>query len=274
LSETSPTNLFPVRHYECDAYGHLNNVSYVHYLHEAILQLDAAGDAPGRPWQTARLDVEYLRPVRYGETVEVRLVAAGLQGAALRRAFEFRVYGSDEPAAQARIEATGQLAPQQAGSSAVNAVEIDALPPLPAPPPGVFTMRHCVSWQDLDLNRRVSDAALLGFTESCGMAVIAAHGWPAARMAAEGFAIILRRHRMVCISPVGPDDELEVATWVSDVKRVSATRHYTIARRRDGALLARVDTLGVWVNLATGRPIRIPDQCATDFAPNVATEVH
>jgi acyl-CoA thioesterase FadM len=54
------------------------------------------------------------------------------------------------------------------------------------------------------------------------------------------------------------------------VKRASAMRYYAITRMSDGALLAQVNSLGVWVNLATGLPARFPDQFLTDFAPNSA----
>jgi acyl-CoA thioester hydrolase len=131
-------------------------------------------------------------------------------------------------------------------------------------------MRHRVSWQDLDMTQRVSEAAMMGFVENCGMGVIAAHGWPSERMVAAGFAIILRRHAAVFPIPAQLGDDLEIATWVSDVKRISATRHYTIRRVTDAVLLARVDTLGVWVDVASGRPIRIPAEFSNDFAPNVS----
>jgi acyl-CoA thioester hydrolase len=277
------TSFFRVRQYECDAYGHLNNVNYVHYLQEAIVEADASAGytlaqsaAAGWRWQTQRLDIEYLRPARYGDTVEIQVAALGGAVESIRRACEFRLAGSGDLVAQATLEAvlvdklSGQpveLPPsaqdEQAGSAA-------ALPALPPPPPGVFSMRHRVTWGDLDMTRHVDDATLLQYVETCGFGVIAAHHWPAARMAAQGFAIILRRHQLENLAFAALDDELEIATWVSDVKRVSATRHYTIRRVADGTLLTRVDTLGVWVDLTTGRPIRIPPDFLADFAPNLA----
>ena len=130
-------------------------------------------------------------------------------------------------------------------------------------------MRRRVTWQDLAAGRRVDDATYLAMIEECGMGVIEAHGWPAARMAAEGFAIILRRHQVEFLRPAHLDDELELATWASDMQRATATRHYVIRRPKDGALLVRTHTLGVWVNLETGRPMRIPAHFITDFAPNI-----
>jgi acyl-CoA thioester hydrolase len=104
------------------------------------------------------------------------------------------------------------------------------------------------------------------------MAVVAAHGWPVSRMTAEGFAIVLRRQQIEFIERARPEDELEVATWASNVRQVMRTRDYTITRKADGALLTRSHTLGVWVNLGSGRPIRIPDNFLADFAPNIVQQ--
>ena len=65
------------------------------------------------------------------------------------------------------------------------------------------------------------------------MAVIEAHRWPAARMAAEGFAIILRRHQIEFRQPAHLDDELELATWVSGMQHATALRHYENRRPED-----------------------------------------
>jgi acyl-CoA thioester hydrolase len=92
------------------------------------------------------------------------------------------------------------------------------------------------------------------------------------RVQAEGFAIVARRHRIEYRQPAVLDDELELTTWISDVKRATAIRHYTVTRVSDGALLARARTLWVWVDAKTGRPIRIPDGFLADFAPNIADE--
>jgi acyl-CoA thioester hydrolase len=90
------------------------------------------------------------------------------------------------------------------------------------------------------------------------------------RVQVEGFAIVARRHRIQYRQPAVLDDELELATWISDVKRATVVRHYTVTRVSDGVLLARAHTLWVWVDLKTGRPIRIPSAFLADFAPNIA----
>ena len=50
----------------------------------------------------------------------------------------------------------------------------------------------------------------------------------------------------------------------------TAVRHYGISRVADGALLARAHVLWVFIDLATGRPCRIPTAFLAAFAPNVA----
>lgn len=274
------TSVFRVRQYECDAYGHLNNVNYVRYLQEAIVEANASvGYTLTRPspagWRTRRLDIEYRRPVRYGDTVEIQVSASGGAAGFVCRIGEFRLIGSGDLVAQAALEAvpvdaaSGQPVELSPTLSDEQPDRVAALPVLPPPPPGVFSVRHRVTWTDLDMTRHVGDSTLLEYVEACGFGVIAAHGWPPERMAAQGFAIILRRHQIENLVSSALDDELEIATWASDVKRVTSTRHYTIRRVTDGTLLTRVDTLGVWVDLTSGRPIRIPPDFLTDFAPNL-----
>ena len=286
------TSFFRVRHYECDAYGHLNNVNYVRYLQEAGLQASAAAgydltclmDMRCR-WQTRRLQIDYLRPVRYGDEVEVSTCVEAHAAAALRWSYEFRLAGDPDPVARAQAESAlvdGRsmvpvevvaglalaLCPDE-GAPPTRVAALEPLPPQPAPPPGIFAIRRRVIWSDLDMTQQVSDATLLAYTEACGMEVLAAHGWPAPRMVAEGFAVILRRHQVEYYEPPQLGDELEIATWASQVRAASALRHFTIRRVAGGALLACADTVGVWVDLANGRPIRIPSGFMDDFAPNL-----
>ena len=286
------TSTFRVRHYECDGYGHLNNANYLRYAQEAALGAWAARGfslarlaAMDRAWQSRAIDIEYLRPLMYGEAVEVSVRLIGFDGPAARLAAEFTMPNpTSDVVARTTAEvvfvdnATGHPAAVPDELARALCGEYDRPGPLPPaepfplappPPPGLFTIEHRVAWHDLDATGQVNDAAYLVYTEDCGMDVIAAHGWPVTRMTAEGFAIVLRRQQIEFLERAHPEDELEVATWASNVRRVMATRHYTITRKSDGALLTRSHTLGVWVNLGSGRPIRIPDNFLADFAPNM-----
>jgi acyl-CoA thioester hydrolase len=144
-------------------------------------------------------------------------------------------------------------------------------PPLPPPPAGKFIIQRRVTWQDIDSAQHVNNAIYLVFIEECGMQVIAAHNWPIQRMQAEGFAILIRRHQIEYASPALLDDELTISTWVSSVRRSTAIRHYEICRTHSGQRIATVHSLGVWVDMKSGKPIRIPDQFLDDFSPNISS---
>ena len=70
---------FRVRHYECDAYGHVNHVNYLRYMQEAAMDASAAAgygvaryEELGRLWFVRETDISYLHPLRYGDTVIVK----------------------------------------------------------------------------------------------------------------------------------------------------------------------------------------------------------
>jgi acyl-CoA thioesterase FadM len=48
-------------------------------------------------------------------------------------------------------------------------------------------------------------------------------------------------------------------------------RVYTIRRASDETLLTEVHALGVCVNLATGQPVRWPEQLMADLEPSIST---
>jgi acyl-CoA thioester hydrolase len=282
---------FRVRHYECDAYGHVNQANYLRYMQEAAFDASAAAgydltryEAMGHHWLVRETDIEYLRPLRYGDSVQIKTWVVDFRRIRSRRAYEFRRAGSDKLVAQARTDwvfldsATWRPAPIPPEMMAAffpeglpdPAAPHPRFPSAPPPPPGVFRLRRRVEWRDIDPEQHVNNAVYLSYLEDCGVQVAAAHGWPMARMQAEGFAIVARRHQIEYQQPAVLDDELELATWISDVKRATAVRHYRVTRVRDGALLARARTLWVWVDLKTGRPIRIPGAFLANFAPNIA----
>jgi acyl-CoA thioester hydrolase len=111
----------------------------------------------------------------------------------------------------------------------------------------------------------------LSYVEDCGFQLLKHFEWPMQRMLDMGHAILIRKHHIQYAQPALFDDEVEVASYVCEVKRASALRYYSITRVSDGALLAQVNSLGVWVDLNTGRPARFPDQFLADFAANVAS---
>jgi acyl-CoA thioester hydrolase len=316
------TRPFRVRYGECDAYGVLYNGAYLRYMLEAAFEASAAAGydqaryrQEGRKWLIRAHQVEYLRPVVYGQTLHVQTWVSDIRRASSRRQYLFYRLpaGAPAPPAEARVMGEPGLPPEAAAAGAETIARaftdwlyLDAhsqqpvrVPPelgaaffpeglpsgfaprqpylqAPPPPPGAFTTSRRVSFLDLDAEQHVNNAVYLDYSNAAGFEAIEHFGWPVQRMRAEGFAIWMRRQQIQYHRPARLDDRLEINTWASEVRRSTATRHYLIHRSvaggEAGELLAQVHSLGVWVDLATERPIRIPPRFLADFAPNIVED--
>lgn len=281
---------FRVRFYECDAYGHVNHANYLRYMQEAAFEASAVAGydmdryrAMNRIWVIRESDITYLRPIAYGDSVKVKTWVSTFRRIRCDRSYELFDADTGDLAARAITDwiflDAGTLRPVSIPQEVTSAYwpsgppeEIsrrDPFPKAPPPPPGTFSMRRPVRWRDIDGAGHVNNAAYMAYIEDCGVEVAAAHGWTMTRMMADGFGIIARRYRIQYLQPAFLGDELEVSTYVSDPRRATAVRHYTIRRLGDGELLARAHVLWVWVSLESGKPVRIPGHFLDDFAPNI-----
>jgi acyl-CoA thioester hydrolase len=86
----------------------------------------------------------------------------------------------------------------------------------------------------------------------------AANGWTSQRYLDLGSTWFARRHTIEYLAPASEKDELIVSTWIYDWKSVRSTRRYRFVRPKDGVVVATGETLWAFVNLATGRPTKLP----------------
>lgn len=285
------TAVFKVRHYECDAYGHLNNANYVRYMEEAAFEASASVgyskeryESMGFLWLARETEIEYLLPVMYGDTLHLTTFVGDFRRVRSRRFYEFR--RDDELVARASTDwvyidsTTG--GPTAVPEDMIKAFVPEGLsepaaprgkfPAPPAPPVDVFTLRRRVEWRDIDTAQHVNNAAYINYIEDAGMQVSTHFGWPLTRSVAAGFGVVARKHHIEYRGQARLDDELTVATWVSSNGRATADRYYTV--KRGDELLVQAQTQWVWVDLATRKPIRIPAQFLADFEPNMVASAN
>jgi len=93
----------------------------------------------------------------------------------------------------------------------------------------------------------------------------AAQGWPGPRYRELGQGWVVRSHAIEYLLPAFAGDHVVVETWVSSMRKVTSLRRYRIVRGGDGALLATAETNWAFVDLATGKPVRIPPEIAAAF---------
>ena len=92
-------------------------------------------------------------------------------------------------------------------------------------------------------------------------------GYTRQRLLEQGNMWFVARHEIDYLAEAWHGDDLLVATWVRDMQRVRSWREYVVIRPADETVLCRAATLWVFVDLATRRPARIPDQMASRFEP-------
>jgi len=80
-----------------------------------------------------------------------------------------------------------------------------------------------------------------------------------------GSSWVVRRHQIEYLSPAFAGEEIEVLTWVSDLRRVSSLRKYLFRRGSDQTPLAKAETRWAYVDVHSGRPIKIHPEIKAAF---------
>ena len=77
---------------------------------------------------------------------------------------------------------------------------------------------------------------------------------------------VVREHKIEYLLPAYAGEEIEIRTWVENVRRVRSLRKYEFLRRADGKILVRGETDWVFVDITTGRPLAIPEEVSRVFS--------
>ncbi len=78
---------------------------------------------------------------------------------------------------------------------------------------------------------------------------------------------VVREHKIEYFLPAFESEEIEIKTWVEDIRRVRSLRKYEFTRKNDGKVLVKGETDWVFVDAKTGRPLAIPKEVEDIFAP-------
>jgi acyl-CoA thioester hydrolase len=81
-----------------------------------------------------------------------------------------------------------------------------------------------------------------------------------------GATWVVREHRIEYLLPAFAGEEIEIKTWVENIRRVRSLRKYEFIRKKNGKILVRGETDWVFVDLQTGAPRAIPDEVSKVFA--------
>jgi acyl-CoA thioester hydrolase len=131
-----------------------------------------------------------------------------------------------------------------------------------------YTRRFRVRSTDCDAAGHVNNAVYLRYLQEVAVEASADVGYDGAWYAAHGVGWVIRRSRIDYLRPLRYGDEIDVTTFVVDVRRVRSQRNYEIVRAQDGVTAALAATDWVFVDRRTGAPARIPDDAPARFLPD------
>jgi acyl-CoA thioester hydrolase len=129
---------------------------------------------------------------------------------------------------------------------------------------GVHEQRRTVEAVEIDELGHVNNLRYLEWMLAAAVDHSRAVGWPVERYRELGSAWVVRSHAIEYLRPAFAADEVVVRTWVSEMGKVSSRRKYAIVRA-DGRLLARAETLWVFVSRDRHTLDRVPAQLQAAF---------
>jgi acyl-CoA thioester hydrolase len=276
---------FRVRNYECDPYGMLSPAAYLRYMQEAAFDASAVAGYDmaryrrmGRTWLIRETDIHYLRPLHYNAVVEVRTWIADFQRVRSRRAYEFRQAGSGDLVAQAATDwaflDTAKGHPTAIPLELMTAFFPEGAPrtteprrhlPRQSPPIDAFRMQRRIEWSDLDPGKHVNNARFLALVEECTLQATEAVGWSPERLRTSGVRWTPRRHMIEYLQPGLFGQELEFASWLSELTAESAIRSCVVSQDGGSSVLVRARSEWICRELQSEQPVPMPESLRRDI---------
>jgi acyl-CoA thioester hydrolase len=76
---------------------------------------------------------------------------------------------------------------------------------------------------------------------------------------------VVREHRIEYLWPAFEGDEIEIRTWVENIRRVRSLRKYEFVRKSDNKILVKGETDWVFLDAKTGSPRAVPEEVIKVF---------
>jgi acyl-CoA thioester hydrolase len=128
---------------------------------------------------------------------------------------------------------------------------------------GIYTRSFTIPTAAIDENGHVNNVAYVQWMQDVAVEHYAAIGGIQAQ--GKDATWVIREHRIEYLLPAFAGEEIEIKTWVENVRRVRSLRKYEFVRKSDGKTLVKGETDWVFVDAKTGRPLPIPEEVTKVF---------
>lgn len=130
-------------------------------------------------------------------------------------------------------------------------------------PNRVYTRSFTIPGDAIDENGHVNNVAYVQWMQEIAVEHYASIGGIEAQ--GKNATWVVREHKIEYFLPAFAGEEIEIKTWVENVRRVRSLRKYEFVRKSDGRVLVQGETDWVFVDAKTGRPLHIPEEVAGVF---------
>jgi acyl-CoA thioester hydrolase len=118
---------------------------------------------------------------------------------------------------------------------------------------------------DIDMLGHASNIAVVRWIQDAAIAHSVAVGFSLESYLRVGAFFVIRRNEVDYLRPALRGEELKVRTWIASAAAAKCERATEFVRASDGEVVSRSVTTWGFVEAATGRPTRIPDEVRIAF---------
>jgi acyl-CoA thioester hydrolase len=133
-----------------------------------------------------------------------------------------------------------------------------------------FTRTITIPQSAIDDNGHVNNVIYVQWMQDIAVEHYASIGGTSPMQLA-GATWVVREHKVEYLLPAYAGEEIEINTWVENIRRVRSLRKYEFIRKSDGKIVVKGETDWVFVDAKSGKPRAIPDEVKSVFASNAST---
>ena len=121
----------------------------------------------------------------------------------------------------------------------------------------IYTRAFTIPPESIDENGHVNNVVYVQWMQDIAVEHYTSLGGVEAQ--GNGSTWVVREHKIEYLLPAFAGEEIEIRTWVENIRRVRSLRKYEFVRRSDQKTLVRGETDWVYVDVSTGKPRAVPD---------------
>lgn len=132
------------------------------------------------------------------------------------------------------------------------------------PPSKIYTKNITIPQSAIDENGHVNNVTYVQWMQDIAVEHYSSIGGIEAQ--GRDATWVVREHKIEYLLPAFEGEEIEIKTWVENIRRVRSLRKYEFVRKADGKTLVRGETDWVFMDVKTGSPRAVPDEVSKTFS--------